>query len=266
MGVGGIIGLVAGLLFGVILLAVSFFCSRSGPRQKVGDGSGSKRSSAMYAPLNEKDGPLKFPDGPILRVNSGRPINPGPPMTTFGPNICPDPSRPLSIEDSVKLYLGDQVDVGLSSGVGELVRITPLKGEVDYSTLQRKARPDITLSSASLASSADTDDLSTLGVQVSRPRSTDFPDPLGSWDDLEPELNNRRSRNLELELDFTQTDISLTGPTGYPVLLPSPSPSPIGGSRQRLHYHYPEGRRRSTERGRSLERAQNGRARTPTHL
>ena len=23
--------------------------------------------SAMYAPLNEKDGPLKFPDGPILR-------------------------------------------------------------------------------------------------------------------------------------------------------------------------------------------------------
>ena len=34
-----------------------------------------------------------------------------------------------------------QVDVGLSSGIGELVRITPLKGEVDYSTLQRKARP-----------------------------------------------------------------------------------------------------------------------------
>ena len=29
MGVGGIIGLVAGLLFGVILLAVSFFCCRS---------------------------------------------------------------------------------------------------------------------------------------------------------------------------------------------------------------------------------------------
>ena len=32
MGVGGIIGLVAGLLFGVILLAVSFFCSRSSVR------------------------------------------------------------------------------------------------------------------------------------------------------------------------------------------------------------------------------------------
>ena len=31
--------------------------------------------------------------------------------------------------------------MGLSSGAGELVRITPLKGEVDYSSLQRKARP-----------------------------------------------------------------------------------------------------------------------------
>ena len=51
-------------------------------------------------------------------------------------------------------------------------------------------------------------------------RSKDFHDPLGSWDDLEPELNNRRSHNLDLDLDLdlTRTDISLTGPTGYPVI------------------------------------------------
>ena len=86
---------------------------------------------------------------------------------------------------------------------GEVVRITPKKGEVDYPGVQAKhakARPgftskstlchgvvcvyeceghnqmtpnrssDITLSSASLSSAADTDDLSSLGVPVSRPK------------------------------------------------------------------------------------------------
>ena len=89
---------------------------------------------------------------------------------------------------------------------GEVVRITPKKGEVDYPGVHAKhakhakARPgftskstlchevvcvyeyeghnqmtpnrssDITLSSASLSSAADTDDLSSLGVPVSRPK------------------------------------------------------------------------------------------------
>merc|ERR1711971_790069 len=164
---------------------------------------------------------------PILRQGSGRRVDPPPSdLSTFG-QTKPKSNRPMSIEDQVKIYLADQVD-----NPGEVVRITPKKGEVDY---HAKARPDITLSSASLSTAADTDDLSSLGVPVYRPKSKDFHDPLGSWDDLEPELNNRRSYNLDMELDLTRTDISHTGPTGYPVMLPSPaSPSsPVGGSTQR---------------------------------
>jgi len=171
----------------------------------------------------------------------------------------------------VKAYLGeDSPDRGLSPG--EVVRITPRKADVDYRGVQAKARPDILLSSASLSTTADTDDLSSLGVPVYRPKSRDFHDPLDSWEDLEPELNNRRSHNFDLELDLTRTDISLTGPTGYPVVLPSTPTSPLGGSVQKMHYHYPEGRERSMERRRSSghSRARSGerssRARTPTHV
>ena len=82
---------------------------------------------------------------------------------------------------------------------GEVVRITPKKGEVDYQGVHAKARPgtckdhdenediadeddfyvetifsDITLSSASLTSAADTDDLSSLGVPVYRPKYAFF--------------------------------------------------------------------------------------------
>ena len=32
-------------------------------------------------------------------------------------------------------------------------------------------------------------------------RSKDLHDPLGSWDDLEPELNNRRLYNIDMKLD-----------------------------------------------------------------
>ena len=42
--------------------------------------------------------------------------------------------------------------------------------------------------------SDDTDDLSTLGVPVGH---KDDLDPLSAWNDLEPELENRRSRNFD---------------------------------------------------------------------
>jgi len=274
MGLGGILGLIFGLLFGVILLAAAFFTCRPRERPKaINSRSSSKRNSAVFPPFDDKTAPLLTSKQPILRQGSGRRVDPTPSdLSTFG-RTKPKSKRPMSIEDQVKIYLGDEVD-----NPGEVVRITPKKGEVDYHGVHAKARPDITLSSASLSSAADTDDLSSLGVPVYRPKSKDFHDPLGSWDDLEPELNNRRSHNFDLELDLTRTDISLTGPTGYPVMLPSPaSPSsPVGGSSQRVHYHYPEGRERSMERKKSLDRTHNGRARsherphsrarTPTHI
>ena len=89
-------------------------------------------------------------------------------------------------------------------------------------------------------SSDDTDDLSTLGVPVGQ---KEFVDPLSARNDLEPELDVRRSKDMndgrqletqvgEIMIHFNSsvlhlsllpgTDISLTGPTGYPVLLPSP--------------------------------------------
>ena len=48
--------------------------------------------------------------------------------------------------------------------------------------------------------SDDTDDLSTLGVPVGH---KDELDPLSAWHDLEPELENRRSRNFD-EFDGRQ--------------------------------------------------------------
>ena len=110
-------------------------------------------------------------------------------------------------------------------------------------------------------------------------------DPLSAWNDLEPELDVRRSRNFdeshtgrqlecqvgEIMIHFNSsvlrlslppgTDISLTGPTGYPVLLPSPGHSPTS-TLQKLHYHIPEGRQDRQERTKSGE----WRARTPTSI
>jgi len=274
MGLGGILGLIFGLLFGVILVAAAFFTCRPRERPKaINSRSSSKRNSAVFPPaFDDKTTPLL--KQPILRQGSGRRVDPPPTnLSTFG-QANSTSKRPMSIEDQVKIYLGDQVD-----NPGEVVRITPKKGEVDYPGVHAKhakARPDITLSSASLSSAADTDDLSSLGVPVSRPKSKDLHDPLGSWDDLEPELNNRRSHTFDMELDLTRADISLTGPTGYPVMSPTSPSSPLGGSMQRVHYHYPEGRERSMERKKSLDRTANGRARsqerphsrarTPTHI
>ena len=48
--------------------------------------------------------------------------------------------------------------------------------------------------------SDNTDDLSTLGVPVGH---KDDLDPLSAWNDLEPELENRRSRNFD-EFDGRQ--------------------------------------------------------------
>lgn len=261
MGIGGIIGLIGGLMFGILLLALAFFCCRQEPRRKIVEAA--QRNGVIYQPISKKEPlPLNTNGSVLRRGPTGNSTFPAPfTMTTFGMAGSTN-NRPLSIDDSVKLYLGDQVD---TSGVGEVVAITPRKAEVDYLEVQARSKPDITLSTASLATTDDTDDLSTLGVPISRPRNPGFPDPLGSWDDLEPDLKNRRSLNLE-NLDVNRTDITLTGPTQYPVMLSNPSPaspsSPLG-SLQKVHYHFPEGRERSTERSKSLER---GRTRTPTRL
>ena len=158
---------------------------------------------------------------------------------------------------------------------------------------------DVQFSYASF-SSDDTDDLSTLGVPVGQ---KEFVDPLSAWNDLEPELDVRRSKNLEdmnngrqletqvgeIMIHFNSsvlhlslppgTDISLTGPTGYPVLLPSPVHSPTG-TLNKLHYHIPEDRQERHERTKSGEWRKSGdwrksgesrisgewRSRTPTNI
>lgn len=103
---------------------------------------------------------------------------------------------------------------------------------------------DLEIILPSSPSSDGTDDLSTLGI-----RMKEFPDPLASWEDLEPELNSRRSRNLDLEREELQLRpdhsllspthvVRLSGPTGYPVTIPSPKHSPYT-SIQKLHLHTP---------------------------
>lgn len=69
-------------------------------------------------------------------------------------------------------------------------------------------------------SSVSTDDLSSLGIRLK-----EFPDPLASWEDLEPDFNKRRSRHIDSELNLvspTQPQVRLSGPTGYPVTIQSP--------------------------------------------
>merc|ERR1712059_181528 len=239
-------------------------------------------SKALFPSFDDNLDPLIPPNNHVFlreSQNKGRSLKAPPTMTTFGRPIS-GTGRPLSIEDSVKMYLGDQVD-----SPGEVVTITPKKKEVNYQEVHARAKPDISLHSTSSANTSwDTDDLSSMGVPVSRPKScyaalcvhkspyafmsksTQFPDPLGSWEDLEPGL--KKIRSLNLEIDLNRTDVTLTGPTGYPVFLSSPTHPPMGSSTssQRIHYHYPEGRGRSTERGRSLDRTSSGRTRTPTRM
>jgi len=255
MGIGAILGLVGGLLFGILLLCLSFvlFKKKSTP-VKVDGGSkrnsgyfpseaGSKRSSGFFT--SEKQTPLLISEPVIMRQNSGRRSKGQ--MTTFGkarPGSNPD------IENSVKMYLGDTK--------------TPNSNQKQRQE-EFQRRPDIQFSYASF-SSDDTDDLSTLGVPVGQ---KEFVDPLSAWNDLEPELDIRRSRNLDemnsgsvLRLSLPPgTDISLTGPTGYPVILPSPGHSPTS-TLSKLHYHIPEARQDRQERTRSGE----WRARTPTSI
>ena len=221
---------------------------------------------------SEKQAPLLISEPVILRQNSGRRSKGQ--MSTFGkgrPGSKPD------IENSVKMYLGDntRIDNPGQKHKQEEYQKRPGTQSNKWVWGIRKHFPfitDIQFSYASF-SSDDTDDLSTLGVPVGH---KEFVDPLSAWNDLEPELEIRRSRNLEdlnqsrqlgcqvgeIMIHFNSsvlrlslppgTDISLTGPTGYPVLLPSPGHSP-SSTLQKLHYHIPEDRQDRQERTKSGE-------------
>ena len=202
-------------------------------------------------------------------------------MTTFGKGR---PAAKPDIEHSVKRYLSDSQPDGRPNQKQrqEQFQRSPGKKNRIKRPQTEKMYLDIEFSYASF-SSDDTDDLSTLGVPVGQ---KEFVDPLSAWNELEPELDKRRSRNLddmnssrqlecqvgEIMIHFNSsvlrlslppgTDISLTGPTGYPVILPSPGHSPTS-TLPRLHYHLPEARQQERhEKTRSGE----WRARTPTSI
>ena len=91
-------------------------------------------------------------------------------MTTFG-------KGPRDIENSVKTYLHYESSPIIITQHG-----------TDFPDL-----PDIKQRNSN-SFSDDTDDLSTLGVPVGH---KDDPDPLSAWNELEPELEKRRSKNFE---------------------------------------------------------------------
>ena len=201
MTVPAVIALVVGLGLGLLLicLAVFLFNKRTGSAPAESRANNSNRSS-VYFPLE----PVKVSSGyfaaensssfnlepVVMRQNSGRKVKQ---MTTFGKGQ----SGQSDIENSIKKYL-DSVHYEASPIIVTQQGQSLLSPDISV-CLENLIFP-AALQTNSNSFSDDTDDLSTLGVPVGH---KDDLDPLSAWNDLEPELENRRSRNFD-EFDGRQ--------------------------------------------------------------
>lgn len=264
-----IVAIVIGVLFGVALITCGFVCFntkgnssnvQSNDKNKSNRGSGyfpvdngfggskSQRGSAYFTP--EKHVKPFASEPVVMRQNSGRRVR-NTEMTTFGKDRVQGKEkspRDSDIEHSVKKYL-DSVHYDSSPVV------------VSSSTQPQPVVATLEAALTNSFSSSHTDDLSTLGVPVD---SRDEVDCLGGvLEQLEPSLEvKRRSRNFDrenrrsiLRLSLPPgTEVSLTtppgpapalvtgltGPTGYPVMVPSPGSMVMASSpTSKIQYHLP---------------------------
>ena len=200
MTVPAVIALVVGLGLGLLLICLAVFLFNKRPGSPLpADSRATSTRSSVYFPLE----PVKVssgyfaaensssfnPEPVVMRQNSGRKVKQ---MTTFGKG----PSDQSDIENSIKKYL-DSVHYETSPIV------VTQQGKYfppDISVWVVNFMSAAALQRNSNSFSDDTDDLSTLGVPVGH---KDDLDPLSAWNDLEPELENRRSRNFD-EFDGRQ--------------------------------------------------------------